>query len=59
MPSGKNAPRDPGDRANLAALVFVVLLVVGGIWIFSELKSHNDELNCVVSGRTNCGPLSP
>jgi hypothetical protein len=59
MPTDNKAPQDPGDRATIAALIFVVLLVILCIWVFSELKSNNDLLNCVLSGRKNCAPLTP
>ncbi len=58
MPADKNAPPEPSDRATIAALIFIVVLVVVCFWVFSALKSNNDLLNCVLSGRTNCAPLS-
>ncbi len=57
MPIDNKGPRDPGDRATIAAFIFVVLLVLACIWVFSELKSNNDLLNCVTSGRKNCEPI--
>lgn len=58
MPADKNRPPASSDRASVAALIFVIVLVAVCVWVFSELKSRNDELNCVVSGRTNCAPPS-
>jgi len=56
MPTDHQKSPDPRDRATIAAFVFVALLVVACLWVFSELKDKNDELNCVASGRTNCAP---
>ena len=58
MPAEKNKPPQSNDRATIAALIFVVLLVGACIWVFTELKEKNDELTCVASGRTNCAPIS-
>jgi hypothetical protein len=57
MPADHKKSPDHRDRATIAACVFVVLLVAACLWVFSELKDRNDELNCVTSGRTNCAPL--
>ena len=46
---------DPNNRGAIAALIFVALLVVGGYWLFHALESHNETLNCVASGRRDCG----
>ncbi|WP_158813193.1 hypothetical protein [Methylocapsa sp. S129] len=47
------------DGANIAAVIFIIALVIGGIWLFNKLNSSNDMLNCVASGRTNCHPIAP
>ncbi|MDQ0468465.1 hypothetical protein [Labrys wisconsinensis] len=57
MPTDKNRPPRSNDRAALAALIFVALLVAACVWVFSELKDENDKLNCVSSGRTNCAQI--
>ena len=51
-----NTPPDGNgsDRGNIAAVVVVIALVIGGIWLFSKLSASNETLNCVASGRTNC-----
>jgi len=46
-----------GDRANVVALVFVVVLVAFCIWLFNKLNSANQTLNCEMSGRTNCAEI--
>jgi hypothetical protein len=43
-----------GNRASIAAIIFVVLIVAGCVWLFKSLGRANDELNCVASGRHNC-----
>ena len=43
-----------GSRASIAAIIFVVLIVAGCVWLFKSLGRANDELNCVASGRHNC-----
>jgi hypothetical protein len=55
-------PRQPPEapeernssRANIAALVFIALLVALGIWLFNKLDDANSTLNCMASGRRNC-----
>ena len=44
-------------RASVAAIIFIVLLVAGCVWLFEKLGAANDELNCVASGRRNCDQL--
>jgi hypothetical protein len=45
------------DTANLVALAFVVLLVIGCIWLFRTLSHNNDVVNCVASGRRHCADI--
>jgi hypothetical protein len=55
VPTSLKSPQDdPGNRPNVAAIIFVALLVVGCIWLFNKLNSANNALNCVASGRHNC-----
>jgi hypothetical protein len=58
MSTDKKTPKEYGDGPKIAVLVFIALLVAGGIWVFNSLQSSNDMLNCVASGRTNCAPVS-
>ena len=46
-----------GDRATIAAVIFVALLVIFGVWLFNTLSDANSALNCVASGRRNCADL--
>lgn len=46
------------NRASIAAIIFVVLIVAGCVWLFENLRQANDELNCVASGRHNCQQIN-
>ena len=66
---GQGIPRNPrppedegGDEQgrrliNLAALVFVILLVIGGVWLAKVMQRHARLEDCLMSGRTNCAPI--
>jgi hypothetical protein len=45
---------DNRSRANIVALVFVVLLFAGAFWLFKALQQSNDIQNCIASGRRDC-----
>jgi len=53
-------PRDdPGDddrrtRANVVAIIAVLLLAGGAYWLMKSLDEHRKLLDCVASGRRNC-----
>ncbi len=46
------------NRGALVALLVVVLLVAGGWWLTQHLRATAAIQDCVMSGRTNCAPLS-
>jgi hypothetical protein len=52
--------RDPevgsSRRGTVAALIVVVLLVLGGLWLTRQMHQSAVLQDCVSSGRTNCGP---
>jgi len=54
-----NAPQeDPADGPNLFVLIIVlVILAIGCAWLFTRLKSANEELTCLASGRRNCDQI--
>lgn len=55
MPTELPPPRDDQpNRSNLAAIVVVVVLVLGGLWLFHALSAANAKLNCVAAGRRDC-----
>jgi hypothetical protein len=53
-------PRDdhdddgPRTRANVAAIIAVLLLAGGAYWLMKSLDEHRKLLDCVASGRRNC-----
>jgi hypothetical protein len=58
-PPEKTDPNEPPDddnrsRANIVALVFVVLLFACAFWLFKSLQQSNDIQNCIASGRRDC-----
>jgi hypothetical protein len=57
-------PQRVGDdeRANPFnpfALVVLLVLVVGGLWLVFRLKDMGAVQDCVWSGRRNCAPVEP
>jgi hypothetical protein len=42
---------------NVLALAFLVLLVVGGIWIADTMAAMRKNQDCVLSGRRGCTPV--
>lgn len=42
---------------NVAALAFVGLLVVGGVWIANTIAEMRKNQDCVLSGRRGCSPV--
>lgn len=42
----------------LLRLVLVIGLAIGGVLLVRELRSVSQLQDCVMSGRTNCAPLS-
>jgi hypothetical protein len=45
-------------RGPLVALVLVVVLLVGGLWLMRHLRATAALQDCVMSGRTNCAPIA-
>jgi len=56
--------RDDGDdysyrmRTNLAAIVLVAILIWCGYWLFNTLAEMRRVQDCILTGRTNCAPIS-
>ena len=53
-------PKGGTDRdrwISLLLIVFLALLIGGGLWLANALSSANKTLECVESGRTNCNPI--
>ena len=47
------------DGVNIVAVLFVIALALGGIWLFNKLIEHNEIENCIASGRHDCVKLDP
>jgi len=50
--NGDARPRPPFGP--LIALLVLVLLVLGGLWLTQKLSAEARLENCLASGRTNC-----
>jgi hypothetical protein len=44
-------------RAALAGLVFLLALVLAGLYLVHELRGVSQLQDCVMAGRTNCAPI--
>jgi len=55
-----DGPHDDEDRsrANIVAIVFILVLYVGAFWLFKSLQSHREIENCIASGRRDCIDLT-
>ncbi len=53
------APEPPPRRGALLALLFIVALLVGGVWL--ERRLHADSLmeDCLLAHRSDCDRLVP
>ena len=50
----------PASRARaLAALVVVLVLVVGGFFLARQLAKVSSLEDCLMAGRRNCVPVDP
>ena len=62
-PQSDRPDDDSEDRrpphAGLAALALVAALLVVGIFLTHKLRDMSALQDCVMSGRTNCAPISP
>ncbi|TNC07502.1 hypothetical protein FF100_32265 [Methylobacterium terricola] len=55
-------PRDPdaaGRRRALAAMLFLIVLVVGGVWLANTLRREAAREDCLASGRRDCAVIRP
>ena len=66
MPRGEADTPTPDDeqepevprRATLVALVVIVVLAVGGFFLWNQLSKMAAIQDCVWEGRTNCAPIT-
>jgi hypothetical protein len=42
---------------NAIALVFVIMLVIAGVWIANKMAEIRNNQDCVLSGRRGCMPV--
>jgi hypothetical protein len=54
----ENEDDEPSRRGPLIALVAVVVLVIGGLWLSHVLGGVSHMQDCVMSGRSNCAPVA-
>ena len=57
MAANDNQPSRPtvaNQRANMAALVAVLLIGFALFWAVSAIRQHNAVQNCIDSGRHDC-----
>jgi hypothetical protein len=63
LPRPANAPSSGEDRLrmrqNLAAIAVVMVIVVLGGWLISNLQYYSHLQACVEAGHRNCLPLEP
>jgi hypothetical protein len=46
-------------RAVLLALAFILLFVLGCLYLFYALRDASQRQDCLMQGRTNCAPVEP
>jgi len=44
----------PSRKGPLVALVLVLALVLGGIWLQRHMRANGQMEDCLMSGRRNC-----
>ncbi len=49
---------NPSRTGPLAALVVIVLLVLGALYVSHRLRQAASIQDCVAAGRTNCAPIA-
>ena len=53
-PQGEEGP----GRTSLAAIVFVILLVAGGVWLAMEMYDNSRYQECAAARRRNCDNIN-
>ena len=44
-------------RAVLLSLAVILVLVLGGLYLFYKLRDVSERQDCMMQGRTNCAPV--
>ena len=42
---------------NLAALAFIIVLALAGVWLAMQIIQMRKNQDCILSGRRNCAPI--
>ena len=42
---------------NLAALAFIIVLAIAGVWLAMQIIQMRKNQDCILSGRRNCAPI--
>ncbi|GJD63187.1 hypothetical protein [Methylobacterium frigidaeris] len=56
MPQARD-PDESGRRRAIAALLFLIVLVAGGVWLADALRREAAREDCLASGRRDCAVL--
>ena len=58
--TGRPEPDDYRHRmlVNASAFALCAVLVVAGVWMATTMAELRQRQDCVLSGRTNCGPVA-
>jgi len=56
-PAPEPPPTPPSRRGALIALVFIVLLILGALFLEHVLHDASNLQDCLMQGRTNCAPI--
>ena len=62
MMSESDPPRpdpEPPRRGALLALLFIVALLVGGVWVERRMHANSLVEDCLLARRNNCDRLVP
>ncbi len=49
----------PSRRGALLALVAILCLLVGGLWLERRMHDTGKLEDCLMAGRKNCAPIQP
>jgi hypothetical protein len=48
---------DARDRQNLAAAIVVVILIIAGVWLMTNMRRNGQVEDCLMAHRRNCDAL--
>jgi hypothetical protein len=50
-------PDEPPRSGPMIALLVIIVLIIGGLWLTKQLSAVSKMQDCLMSGRTNCAPV--